>query len=59
MGNLLLSHDVISFLSVGIKDRGMSISSVLTLRRVWASVFILSMRYQGKFKPRESKISLS
>ena len=58
MGNLLLSHDVISFLSVGIKDRGMSISSVLTLRCVWASVFILSI-YLGKFKPRESKISLS
>ena len=39
MGNLLLSHEVISFLSVEIKDRDMSVSSVLTLRFVWASVF--------------------
>ena len=59
MDNLLLSHEVISFLSVGIKDRDVSISSVLTLRCVWASVFTLSMSYRGKFEPRESKINLS
>ena len=40
MDNLLLSHEVISFLSVGIKDRDLSISSVLTLRCVWASVLL-------------------
>ena len=46
MGNLLLSYEVISFLSVGIKDRDVSISSVLF---VWASVFTQSMSYQVKF----------